>query len=44
MPFASLLIACRREEIGNSLCFYVHLQTSVNYASTFLIVASVVDF
>ena len=44
MPFISKLIACSKEEIGNSLYLYIRLQTSVNYTSISFIVASVLDF
>ena len=43
MPFISKLTACSKEEIGNSLCLYMRLQTSVNYTSIFFIVASILD-
>ena len=43
MPFASKSIAYSRGKIGNSLCLYMRLQTSVNCASISFIVASVLD-
>ena len=43
MPFASKLTAYSKEEIGNSLYLCMRSQTSVNYASIFFIVASVLD-
>ena len=43
MPFATKSIACSRGEIGDSLCLYMRLRTSVNCASISFIVAGVLD-
>jgi hypothetical protein len=43
MRFASKLTAYSREEIVNSLCVYMHSQTSVDCASISFKVASALD-